>query len=1159
MSSSRLSTTAPFARTASAPEVSLQARAGLSAGSGSASSLPSDAARTIQPLEARGLRHRKVFTLEIELQDPEGLAQQLGQGLAIRHLRLVEGGASRLFNFEDEFRRPGVAIGLSCRDATRLCASMPFCEFDLEEASFKASATSSLPATPALAERDRAERDSVWVVCRLLRGKPGAVDNGTPTARSSPRASFDPTKWAEQRKSRAEAVRNRPSAFGCTTPAPPGLKVSPAMGEPVPNSRRRRRSSTGWENSASELKQAGPLILDVDVRCCPAALCRDALAASSGGSASSTSSLSPCSTKLFWRVTPEEVQGKSNRRRSRTASGWAGLEAEVQPLGVDVAVPSGPEDGLLQSTGPLADVLAMLQPHQRRSLQWMRMREAHPELLVCEQMGSAPVRSWELANGAQTLASQRRLLDSNCQLFSSWKTSKAFEIAGGVLCDPVGSGKTLVCLTLCAAGPPPRIGVAVGSDRLPLEATLVLCPENVHSQWVSEVRKWELSGLLAVLPLRTVADLRAAPLRDAGIRDGRHRVVIAPYSLLLATAGAAEFLSPQAADAAAWSKIMQAQQSKTRWAGMALDCYRWSRVVLDEFHELAQGRGRLHLAVSALRSDARFGLTGTPEAMLQNSMRSAARLFGAECETQESALRFVRTFFRTNAVELDIEVRHVDHIVELAPTERSLYVQRARDLGLLNYAPLVDATQPLGEGEIQRLGALVRMCSHFRPGGIAVTRHEQDSAAAAAEELLAEKRKGVAAAWAKAGEHGMVYNEAQLMAAEDRDAAAGGPAKPPPFPEVTIVVAGASHTALARNAEGAPGVTRMRSAAAVVSIRRPGTPEAVARRRPEAVTGVTRQVSVRDRARDWPPTKHATTSAPSTDTAERTRLRLAHCRERLAASHGRVADAERSANFLSQVWRLMTSSEADREQQCPICIDDYEVRSKGALFPCGHLFCEECSRGLAESASSSLTGACGLRCPVCRTQHAPKDIALVRNLRLWKDCEEDDVLSPRRQSVLAARRAEFGCKISAVVETLLDIRRLGEKAILFCQWADLEDRVAEALEATGVEVSQLSRCNDVFQRTQCIEAFQDGGSQGPQVMLLSYEHSASGTHLTAASHVLVLHPMAAATVEISRAYERQAVGRVARLGQGRPVSVHRFVAGDTVEAALVARIARAAG
>ena len=68
------------------------------------------------------------------------------------------------------------------------------------------------------------------------------------------------------------------------------------------------------------------------------------------------------------------------------------------------------------------------------------------------------------------------------------------------------------------------------------------------------------------------------------------------------------------------------------------------------------------------------------------------------------------------------------------------------------------------------------------------------------------------------------------------------------------------------------------------------------------------------------------------------------------------------------------------------------------------------------------------------------------------------------------------------------------------------------------------------------------------VLLLSLEHAASGSNLTAANHVIFVHPMNADTLSSAVAYERQALARVRRVGQER-AEVHfwRFVTRETVE------------
>lgn len=236
------------------------------------------------------------------------------------------------------------------------------------------------------------------------------------------------------------------------------------------------------------------------------------------------------------------------------------------------------------------------------------------------------------------------------------------------------------------------------------------------------------------------------------------------------------------------------------------------------------------------------------------------------------------------------------------------------------------------------------------------------------------------------------------------------------------------------------------------------------------------------------------------------------------------------------------------QETCPVCLDEYSV-SCGALLPCGHLFCQECVSTLAGTRPI-------LRCPNCRVTASVTSIAAVQDLLLCGVGEDQE--------------APCGQKMEKVIEVFRKVRAQepSAKAVFFCQWAGLEGCLAQALQQYGIKYCQLSQCRDIFERTKMIEAFQrhdqerdrretsrwfESGSDA-DVMLLSYEHSASGTHLTAANHVFILHPLVAETPVLSKAYEDQAIGRVARLGQTKDVMVHRFIASSTVEAALNERI-----
>lgn len=150
------------------------------------------------------------------------------------------------------------------------------------------------------------------------------------------------------------------------------------------------------------------------------------------------------------------------------------------------------------------------------------------------------------------------------------------------------------------------------------------------------------------------------------------------------------------------------------------------------------------------------------------------------------------------------------------------------------------------------------------------------------------------------------------------------------------------------------------------------------------------------------------------------------------------------------------------------------------------------------------------------------------------------------ESDLTGRNA-FGSKISALAEQLERICRSGEKALVFAQWGDLIFKIHAALTRLGMPAAVLA--GGAFDRASVLQRFQ---SPELPILLLSLEDSASGTNMAHANHVLLVHPMVAASADEQRAYEAQAVGRVRRWGQKRTVHVWRFEMDGTLEKDLAA-------
>eukprot|EP00913_Durusdinium_trenchii_P021830 g20512.t1 len=173
----------------------------------------------------------------------------------------------------------------------------------------------------------------------------------------------------------------------------------------------------------------------------------------------------------------------------------------------------------------------------------------------------------------------------------------------------------------------------------------------------------------------------------------------------------------------------------------------------------------------------------------------------------------------------------------------------------------------------------------------------------------------------------------------------------------------------------------------------------------------------------------------------------------------------------------------------------------------------------------------------------------------FEPIKDSDSLQER---VERQRWGRFGSKIFHVVRKLraIDEEDPTARAIVFVQWKTLRRKVAEALTEFKVPYerydtsSESMVLNSFWQRDDVLTSFQNAppdSCEGPKVLLLSLQDAASGTNLTRANHVLLVHPMLASTHRLSVAYELQALGRCLRLGQRRRVCLWRFVTLGTVE------------
>ncbi len=140
-------------------------------------------------------------------------------------------------------------------------------------------------------------------------------------------------------------------------------------------------------------------------------------------------------------------------------------------------------------------------------------------------------------------------------------------------------------------------------------------------------------------------------------------------------------------------------------------------------------------------------------------------------------------------------------------------------------------------------------------------------------------------------------------------------------------------------------------------------------------------------------------------------------------------------------------------------------------------------------------------------------------------------------ALVPGQHASRSSKLELLRETLEEVCAEEHKALVFSQWTSLLDLVEPELSRAGIGYLRLD--GSTRDRAAVVSGFQ--APDGPPVLLISLRAGGVGLNLTAADHVFLLDPW------WNPAVEDQAADRAHRIGQERPVLVHRIVAEDTVE------------
>ena len=143
---------------------------------------------------------------------------------------------------------------------------------------------------------------------------------------------------------------------------------------------------------------------------------------------------------------------------------------------------------------------------------------------------------------------------------------------------------------------------------------------------------------------------------------------------------------------------------------------------------------------------------------------------------------------------------------------------------------------------------------------------------------------------------------------------------------------------------------------------------------------------------------------------------------------------------------------------------------------------------------------------------------------------------PRLLKLDLARQAETSAKLERLMEILPVMVDEGRKVLLFSQFTSMLALIEAELKSSGIGFAKLT--GSTRDREAEIAMFQDGHVP---VFLISLKAGGTGLNLTAADTVIHYDPW------WNPAAENQATDRAHRIGQDKPVFVHRLICAGSIE------------
>ncbi|KAH3756570.1 DNA repair protein RAD5A [Pelomyxa schiedti] len=211
---------------------------------------------------------------------------------------------------------------------------------------------------------------------------------------------------------------------------------------------------------------------------------------------------------------------------------------------------------------------------------------------------------------------------------------------------------------------------------------------------------------------------------------------------------------------------------------------------------------------------------------------------------------------------------------------------------------------------------------------------------------------------------------------------------------------------------------------------------------------------------------------------------------------------------------------------CALCLEPMDTDI--VFTPCKHAFCKGCILKSLEVNRS---------CPLCDAALSDTD------LRKYTPPQAEKISSSvTTSSTKSSGEPPVECaKLNYLVKKLRELLAVDpkQKCLVFSQFTSFLDIVGDRLENEGFNTVRLDGAMSLNQRAMAVDTFQQCDSS--MIFLVSLKVGGCALNLVAANVVFIMDPW------WNPAIEQQAIERVHRLGQTKPVHCYQLIVRNSIE------------